>query len=228
MLKVQLHTHVQGDALDHIPYSPKRLIKRAAKLGYNALAITCHKKVIFNKNIQKIGKKYGVIVIPGIETDINHAHVLIVNAEKSAEQVDSFDKLKKYKKAHPECLIIAPHPFFPSKHTLKKALIENIQIFDAIEHSFCYTKTKNYNKPAIALAKRWKKPLIATSDCHILKHLDLGYTLVNSKPNIPSIIKAIKQNKIKIIHQPISYFKAGRIITRMIFQTFFKKFIKGK
>ncbi|MFH1218534.1 MAG: PHP-associated domain-containing protein [Candidatus Peregrinibacteria bacterium] len=210
MLKAQLHTHVKGDLLDKIPYSPKDLIKKAAQLNYEILSITCHKKIIFNKELKRFAKKLNILLIPGIELEIDKKHILLINATKSAEKINSFEKLKTYKKNHPNSLIVAPHPFFPGRVSLKKALTEHIKLFDAIEYSHCYTKTKNYNTPSVALAKTHSLPLIATSDCHFLPNLDTAYTLINSQKNTNSIIKAIKQNSITLHHSPTTYSKIAK------------------
>ena len=217
-LKCQLHTHCYGDLIDNINYSAKTLINEAAKLNYNVLSITCHRKLLFNKDLQNYAKKKGILLIPGIEFEINNKHILGINVDKKIMAVDTFTKLSKYKKSHPDCLIIAPHPFFPTKHCLKNKLINNIHLFDAIEISWAYTKTKNYNKKAIESAKHFNKPLIATSDCHILNYLDAGYIHLDSEKNPKSIIKAIKNNKIEIHTKPTSYFKIARFFIQMIWQ----------
>ncbi len=223
MLKCQFHIHTAEDPRDSIPYTAKNLINFAKNLNYDVLAISCHNRVVFDKNLKRYAEQKGILLISGIELTINKKHVLIINVKKNIYEVNSFKKLREYKISHPECLIIAPHPFFPGDYSLKKDLIENIDIFDAIEYPFCYTKTKNYNKEAVALAKRWKKPIISTSDCHIIKYLDLGYALVNASKNTQSIIKAIKENKFQNITRPISYFLIGKIILRLTFGKLIRK-----
>ncbi len=226
MLKVQLHTHVKGDLVERIPHSPKELIKRAKELDYSALAITTHRKVIFNKELRKFAQKNGIILISGIEIEINKKHIVVLNIDREIENVNTFEKLKQYKSSHPNCLIIAAHPFFPTGVSLKRDLIENIKLFDAIEYSYFYTKTKNYNKEAIALSKRWRLPLVATSDCHITKYLDRAHTFVDSQKDTQSIISAIKKNKIKIHHRPLTHFEAVKILFITSLQTLFKKIKK--
>jgi len=215
MLKCQFHTHVKGDTCDNVKHTAKELIKKAAALSYDVLAITTHNKIIFNKQLRKYAEKKGILLMPGTEFEIDKKHILCLNAHSDILKVKNFKDLKNYRKKHPESLIIAPHPFFPGKVTLKKSLIDNIDLFDAIEISFCYTKQKNFNKKAIALAKRWKKPLIATSDCHVLDYLDISYCFINSKKDISSIFKAIKQNRIKNHTKPLSWWKIGTILLRM-------------
>lgn len=217
MLKCQFHTHCSDDPVDKISHTSKQLIDEAAKLKYDVLAITCHEKIVFTKQLKKYAAKKGILLIPGIEASIKKKHVLILNVKKEAEQITTFQQLREYKNNHPEALIAAPHPFFPGNYCLKKDLIENIDLFDAIEYSFCYTSTKNFNDEAVKLAKRWKKPVIATADCHILKHLNIGYTFVDSKKDPDSIIASIKQNKIENFTKATTYFKIATILFRMTF-----------
>ncbi len=230
-LKCQFHTHAIGDALDHISHTPKELIDKAKKLNYNVLSITSHRTVIFTKELESYAKKKGILLIPGIEFEINGKHILGINIDKKIEKIKTFKELEKYKSTHENCLIIAPHPFFPGKIALKKDLTENIKSFDAIEYSFCYTSTKNYNKEAKAIAKKEKLPMIATADCHDLKNLDISYTLIKSQKNTNKIIQTIKESsftnkKIKLVTQPISYFKIGKIIAKQEIKNLIKKLFK--
>ncbi len=216
MLKCQFHCHVKGDPEDNIRHSAKELIKKAAKENYDVVAITSHRKIIFNKNLKKYAEKKGILLLPGIEFEIDKQHILAINAEKSAEEIKTFEDLKIYKEKNPQTIIIAPHPFFPGKCTLKNNLIKNINLFDAIEQSYFYSKKKDYNKEAIALAKRWKKPIIATSDCHILKHFDISYALIDANKDEKSIKKSILQNKIENYSKPQNIFKLGLIYLKML------------
>jgi len=215
MLKCQFHIHVAGDPEHSVPYDSKKLIDEAEKLGYDVLSFTCHRKVIFNTHDQKYANKKGILLIPGIEFEINRKHILGINVNKDIEKVKSFADLKVYISSHPDCLIIAAHPYFPSRRCLKHELVKNIDLFDAIEHSFCYTTTKNYNRPAEEIAKKFNKPMVATADCHTLEQLNLSYSLVESNKDARSIIKAIKKNKITPINSPLSYFKIFKIISTM-------------
>lgn len=223
MLKCQLHSHSSGDADDYIPHTPKQLISKAKELNYDVLSITCHRKVIFSKDLKKYAEKKGILLIPGCEIEIKKKHVLVINCTKDVTQIKSFEDLKKYKKTNPNCLIIAPHPFFPTKECLKKDLIDNIDLFDAIEQSWAYTKTKNYNTPAIEMAKRWKKPIVATADCHMLKDLNIGYTNIDALKNTNAIVQAIKENKIQNTTQAASYFKILNFFITQNLRNFFHK-----
>ncbi len=222
MIKCQFHCHSKGDGADHIPHTPKQLINRAKQLNYDVISITCHRKVIFNKQLKKYAEKKGILLLPGCEFEINKKHILGINITKEIEKVNTFEKLKAYKKAHPECLIIAPHPYFPGNITLKDDLETHIDLFDAIEISFCYTKIKDYNKKAVELAKKHKKPLIATADCHDLKELEIGFIEIDARKNFTSIKKAILANKLKNHHKPTTIPKIAKFMIRQHIRNLFK------
>lgn len=216
MLKCQFHAHCSPDPIDPINYNAQDLIKAAVKLEYDVLAITCHKKVLFSKKLEKYAHQKGLLLIPGVEAEINKKHVLVINADKSAEKIHTFEDLKKYRLAHPESLIVAPHPFFPGVNALKKNLIKNIDLFDAIEYSFCYTNLKNYNLKAEKLAKKYSKPMLATSDCHFLQQLHYGFIMLDCTKDTNCIINAIKKNKIENHNKPLSVFKLTNILSKML------------
>ncbi|MBI5753643.1 PHP domain-containing protein [Candidatus Peregrinibacteria bacterium] len=228
MLKIQLHCHCYGDPVDHINYSPKKLIDEAKRLDYDVLCITLHRRLLFNKKLQKYAAKKRILLLPGIEFEINGKHILAINAHADILNVNNFKKLSNYRQNHCDTLIIAPHPFFPTNECLKKDLTDNIALFDAIEISWAYTKTKNYNKKAIELAKKFNKPLIATSDCHILSHLDNGFTFVEAKKDPRSFIEAVRKNKMKISSKPTSYLSIIRFFGQLFWQNFYRKLKKSK
>lgn len=226
MLKCQFHVHTKGDLEDLISYTPEQLIDRATELKYAVLSITCHRIVIFDKKLREYAKKKGILLIPGVEFEIDSRHILGINVDKDIENVNNFKKLKKYRSSHPECLIIATHPFFPTKKSLKEEFTKNIEFFDAVENSFAYTKIINFNKKTLKLAQAHSKPVIATADCHILRYLNIGYTLIEAERNISAIIAAIKKNKIKNITEPTSHINIFLFFLQTILQNFIGKLKK--
>lgn len=213
-IKIQFHTHTRKDPVDNIKHTEEDLIAAAAANGYDALSITCHNRVVFDENLQKYAEKNGILLIPGIEKSIGRRHVLIINANAEAEKIKTFDDLKNYKKNRAQCLIIAPHPFYPTWICLHKKLEENIKLFDAVEYSWFHSKKLNfYNEKAKKFALKHGLPMISTSDNHILKYLDASYSLVEAKEkSIPAIFDAIKKNRIRIVSKNIPIW---RLITSL-------------
>lgn len=203
-LKAQLHCHSRQDPRDKISYSEKQLIDHAAKLGYHVLAITCHNVVIYNDQLFDYAKQKGIILIPGIEKDIEKKHVLILNATVEAQYLKTFKDLEKYREKHPEVLVVAAHPFFWSKSSLKSKLITHIKLFDAIEDNYYRSKHFNNNLKAYQVAEEYNLPVIGTADVHSLKYMDETYSMIDvEKETVSGVIKAIKKGKVEVVSRDL-------------------------
>lgn len=224
MLKTDLHIHTKEDKQDiHVKYSAKELIDKAAEYNFDIISITHHNKVFYTKGLADYAKKKNIILIPGIEKTIKGKHVLIYNiTQEQADNINSFEDLKKIKNNNN--LIIAPHPyFFP--HSLRNRLIKHIHLFDAFEYSSLYIKQINLNKKTKRLSRLYNKPLIANSDLHFIDNINYSFSLIDSKKDIESVIRAIKDNKIQLKTKPIKDISFIRTIitlfTNPVKQAFF-------
>src|SRR5437762_12494430 len=108
MLKVELHAHTADDPVDRIPHTGVDLIDRAAALGYGALAITLHERQLDLGTLAPYATERGITLIPGVERTIDGRHVLLLNFSRAAEQVRSFDDLRRLR-ACERGLVVAPH-----------------------------------------------------------------------------------------------------------------------
>src|SRR3989338_9121674 len=96
MLKAELHTHTNDDPKDKkwITYSTRELVEEAIRKKFDVLAITCHNFFYQNKELQEYAKKRGLILIFGIEKDVENKHVLLYNiTPEDAIKVNTFDDL---------------------------------------------------------------------------------------------------------------------------------------
>lgn len=202
-LKVDFHSHTADDPQDYIAFSSKELIDRAHSLGFDALAITNHDTVTFDREVERYAEERGILLLPGIELTLSHKHVVVINPELDGypgmQELEDLAKIK-----NDGNLIIAPHPFYPGFKCLWSRLEEHISLFDAIEFSFFYSRFINRNKRAVKLAHRHGKPLLGTSDCHNIWQVGFTYTLVEAEKNIPSIIAAVKEGKAEVATTPLS------------------------
>lgn len=206
-LKTNLHLHTKEDPLDGenwkkiVSYSVYELIDYARALDFKVLAFTSHLKFVYKEEYGDYAKARGILLIPGIETELREyffsKHVLILNCDKSVEKVTTFKELERYKKDHPEIFVIAPHPDFGAVYSVGlKNLRKYINLFDAIECSWFYSKIFNLNKGGEGVAKESGKPFIATSDTHILKNLETGYAMIEADElSAESVFKAIREMK---------------------------------
>ncbi|MFC1655675.1 PHP-associated domain-containing protein [Patescibacteria group bacterium] len=225
--KVQLHTHTRSDPDDCIVHSEKALIDKAAHHNYDVLAITCHNKLVFSDELENYAASKNILLIPGIEKTIIGRHILIVNAAKEAEKIESFAELEEYKKAHPECLIVAPHPFHPMPYALREHFEKAQHLYDAIEWSSFHTKNYKFNEKAVQKAAELDLPLLGTSDNHVLKFLDYTYSYVFAdEKTTDAIIDSIKQEKLEIQTKPMHMVRLSIMTIRFAVSEFFRKLFR--
>ncbi len=209
-LKADLHTHTSEDPRDIIKYNAYCLIDKAARLGFDVLAITNHNLVTYNKKLVKYAEKKDILLIPGMEATLSGKHVLILNPDfiknPKGRSIRDLPKLKSYKN-----LIIAPHPFFPQSKSLKSLFYAYAPHFDALEFSHCYNNMVNFNKKTIQVSEQQNLPLIGTSDCHFLWEFGSTFSLIDSKKDPQSIIEAVKNGKIEVCSTPLPLLSMLRI-----------------
>ena len=183
-LKANFHFHAAEDINHRISYTIKEGVDYAAYLGFDVLAVTCHGCFACASEDIEYASSKKVLLIPGIELDIydekgKRSHIVLLNCDKSSEELSTFSDIARYKKEHPEVFVLAPHPYFYGNFSLRKNLEKHIELFDAIEHSWFYSKLFNRNRKAKLMAIKHNKPLIATSDTHFLDVFDSSYTTID-------------------------------------------------
>ena len=143
-IKSDFHLHTRDDREDRIGHSEKELIDHAAANGFSALAITNHNTFTFNNDLRSYAEDSGILLIPGVEKTVEGKHVLILNASPATEKITTFEDLRKAKED--DVFLIAPHPFFKHHNCLEKKLYKHIELFDALEFCFFYSKWFNLNR----------------------------------------------------------------------------------
>lgn len=228
--KVQFHCHTKSDPEDWLFHSDEKLIDHAANYKYDVLSITCHNKIVYSKELAKYAEEKNILLIPGIEKAVDEKHVIIINAHEDAERICTFEDLSLYRKKHPESLIIAPHPYHPvpiKKVSLHEKLDKNIDLFDAIEFSSFHTKIFKFNKKAEKKSKIFKKPLIATSDDHVLSLIKYSYSYVYApEKTIKSIISAVKKGNVQCVVNPLNTIGLACMTIRLTTLEFIKRISK--
>jgi predicted metal-dependent phosphoesterase TrpH len=209
MLQVDLHSHTGDDPHDVIPYSTLELIDRAAAVGLDALAITLHERQLPLAALADHAWSRGLVLIPGVERTIEGRHVLLVNFPPEAEAVGSFADVARLKARHPQGLVIAPHPFFPSTSCLRGLLHRHAALFDAVEWNACYTRAVNFNRAAVAFAAAHHKPVVASSDAHRLSIVGASRSLVDADRTPDAICAAIRAGRVTIRTRPLTCLEAA-------------------
>ena len=178
-LKSDLHLHTWEDRRDMVGHSAMELISTAAHKGFKVLSITNHDTFTFSPELQSYAADRGLLLIPGIEKTIEGKHVLILNANLTAEKIRTFDDLHIAKRDG--IFVVAAHPFFKTKYCLGEKLLDYTDLFDAIEFTFFYSKWLNYNRKAMQVAKEKGLPVLGNSDCHFLKYMGICHSVIHAE-----------------------------------------------
>lgn len=216
MVKIELHTHTSDDPIDRIPYSLFELVDRAAALGYGALAVTLHERQLDLRRFQPYAAARGVVLIPGVERTIEGKHVLLANFSAAAESVRTFAALARLKARERAGIVIAPHPFFPSRVCLHGDLDRHADLFDAVEVNAMFVRGVDFNARAAAWAARHGKPLVGNGDVHRLAQLGSTYSLVDAAPDANAICDAIRAGRVRVESRRLTYTAAARVLGTMI------------
>jgi len=223
--KVNLHFHTADDPRDAVTYTLQQGVDRAAELGFHVLALSCHERVVFSERYVRYAQSRGILLISGVERDIEGRHVVILNTDRSAEEISTLEELAHYRFSHPEAFIFAPHPYFPGDSSLMDLFEPHIDLFDAVESSWFYSKYFNpFNQKAERIARAHRLPIINTSDTHDLRWLDTNYILIDAEEKTPaSLFKAIRAGRFRNVSTPRSFFRemlplAARILAHRAFR----------
>ncbi len=216
MLKVELHAHTDLDPLDAIRHSTRELIDRAARLGYHALAITPHDRYFNPAAETDYAASQGIVLLPGIERSLGHAHLLLINFPAACADVRTFDDVAHLKRTHPGGLVIAPHALFPTRSAMGLAALErHSDLFDAIEVNAMFTRWIDFNRRVVAWARARGKPLVGNGDIHLLAQLGTTFSLVDAAPDPDAICAAIRAGHVEVRSRPLSLLRAATHFTRM-------------
>jgi predicted metal-dependent phosphoesterase TrpH len=177
-IRLDLHIHTLDDPKDVIDYSAHQLLERARSLGFRVLAITLHDTVFDRAEVFADAAAMGILLIPAAEVRLQGADVIILNVTtEEITQLRDFDDLRKLRGCRGDSIFtIAPHPFYVLGGSIGDRLIAEIDCFDAIEICHFHKGLLNPNRRAAAVAAKFGKPLIATSDAHRLHAFGRHYT----------------------------------------------------
>ncbi len=212
-LKADLHLHTAEDPLDHVRYTAKELITKAADDGFDVISITNHNRLTFNQDLASYARERGILLIPGVEMTIRRRHVLVLNPppHKTCSDFSSLSKLCRL-----ETLIVAPHPYFPGTYSLNGYLLKHLNLFDALEYCHFYSPMINFNQKALAVCRSLEFPLVGNSDAHFLSQLGTTYSLIYAEKNLESIFTAIRRNRVEVVTRPLKTLEMGSIANRFL------------
>jgi predicted metal-dependent phosphoesterase TrpH len=216
VLKVELHAHTALDPVDYIAHTTRQLIDRAAALEYGALAITLHNRYYDPAPDAEYARGRGLVLLRGIERTIAGRHILLVNFGPDCADVASFDDLRRLKAQQPSGLVVAPHAFYPTPTAIGADADACVDIIDAVEVNSMFLSWLDFNRQAIAWARRHGKPIVGNTDLHLLDQLGTTYTLVDADPEPDAICAAIRAGRVELRSMPLPPLRAAWIMARMV------------
>lgn len=204
-LKTDFHLHTREDPLDtYLSHTAKDLIDSAADKGFDVLAITNHNTITYNDSLKDYASKKGILLIPGIELSVQGRDIVLLNfSTAEVEEIEVISDIRDIKDQNK--LVIAPHPFYPCAHSLKKQFKSNVDVFDALELTSLYFSWIDFNRKSRKMAGRFNLPLIGSSDTHYLSQLGSTYSLIEAEKDVQSVIHAIKEKKVEVVSQPMPF-----------------------
>jgi hypothetical protein len=214
VLKVDLHLHSSEDPVDVISHDAHQLVDRAAELGFDALALTLHDYDLRDPALCAYARERGIILIPGVERTIEGKHVLLLNFPERTDHVRTFEDLAELRRTG-NGLVVAAHPYFPDRSCLRWRLDRYVELFDAVEWSYFWTRRLNFNAKAARFAAKHGKTLLASSDLHDLRQLGRTYSLVFADRDPDSICAAIREGRVSIHTSPVPKLELARVLGGM-------------
>jgi predicted metal-dependent phosphoesterase TrpH len=221
-LKAELHSHCNLDPLDYrlCDYGAEDLIRTAANLDYQVLAITCHGHDVWSGQLADYALSFGITLVPGMEVVTRDGkHILAYNFHLSGDELDTLSKMRSRKRE--DTLVIAPHPYFPSWSCLWGQVEENIELFDAIEHSGFFTPGLDFNARARRIAERHGKPCVGNGDVHRLWQLGRTWTWIEAEPEVTSIIEAVRAGRTRVHAEPLRPSEIARWYSTGLYRAIF-------
>jgi predicted metal-dependent phosphoesterase TrpH len=213
---MEIHSHTDYDPQDWIEHSAEELIDEVARQGIGVLAITCHRALQWSSVLQSYAEAKGVLLIPAVEASIEGKDVLIYGLEHFTHPM-SFDQLRDLRQRNPEILTIAPHPFYPSSSCLGHKLFLHQDCFDAIEYCHFYTRHVNFNEKAVVAARKLNKPLVGTSDIHVLSQVGKTTSTVSvAERSFAAVSAAIKSGQLELETSPLTLSQLTLQVLRML------------
>jgi len=194
--RVELHSHCQGDPIDHyIGHTLFEHIDQAKKVGLDALAVTWHQKICADPEAFAYARERNLLLIPGMEADVNNRHLVVLNlSEGDLSGEPTVDEVRALRARKPEVFVLAPHPFYPHPTCLGSLMNEYADCIDAVEwcmlHINWLPDRVNPNLRAARWAHQHGKPLVACSDAHSLSAIGKNASTVEADALTPEALFA--------------------------------------
>lgn len=193
MIQVDLHVHTRfsGDSA----ISPKQVVDALhTHPTVKAVAITDHDTIEGFFQVRKLAAAYeDLTIIPGIEVSTAQGDIILLGIEEKTDYMPTLESVVDFA-MEKVALIVIPHPY--RVHGIGDAA-EKIPA-DAVEIINPWA-TPQENRLAEKLARARNLPGVAGSDAHRPEQMCTVYTEIDAEPDIGSVLKAIKNGRVKAV-----------------------------
>ncbi len=205
-LKFDFHIHSKY-SFDSI-LSPKRILKRAKKVGLSGIAITDHDTIKGGVQTYELNEDSSFTVIIGCEVNTEAGDIIGLFLDEEIKSRDSIDVIDEIRDQGG--IVVLPHPF--KSHNLNEELIKS---FDLIEGINGRTSSEK-NLRSHDLARNYNLPMIAGSDAHFGLEIGSVETIINGS-GIEEVKKSLLSGEAKIKGtQSHKCFQVGSMMIKII------------
>ncbi len=207
---LDLHVHSVHSSDGHA--SIRELFEQAERIGLHGFSLTDHNEMAgVYEGLELAGEFPGVLFIPGLEVTTNKGHILALNISDPIPK--GLPIPETIEKIHAQGgIAVAGHPYRLWSGIGERSVLENLELFDAIE-AFNARNIWGGNRKAAALVTGTRKPETAGSDCHIPLEMGAGYTVFENSVSSPEeVVLAILEKRSRAGTGKFGVVGPGRIL----------------
>jgi hypothetical protein len=95
-------------------------------------------------------------------------------------------------------------------------MASHVDLFDAVEWSYFWTRGMNFNAKAARWAASHGKTLVGNSDLHDMRQFGRTCSLVFGERSAEGICHAIREGRVSVQTTPAPKFELARVVTGML------------
>jgi hypothetical protein len=200
-----IHSKYSHDSL----MKPRKILKRAKRVGLTGVAITDHDAIQGSLEAKKLEKEVGVTVIPGVEilTDSGDIIGLFIEEEIQSRRWDEvIDETRDQ-----GGVAVLPHPYRSHRNILDLTkAVDLIEVWNA-------RSTVEQNEKALKLARSFRKPGMYGSDAHTYAEIGNVNALVDPGTwEVKEVIHAEYSPRSAVIGSQITHYLRRREFLQLI------------
>jgi predicted metal-dependent phosphoesterase TrpH len=193
MLRFDLHVHSDYSPDGHS--TVEDILRAAQKKGLDGVAITDHDTTAGAVKALEIVDAVapGLLVIPGQEISTKAGHLIVLGTtQQIPRDMSAKDTIAMAHKLGGT--VVVPHPDQRTRHGMRIPKgTDAVEVFNSR-----YILGYHNFVTARRVSKR-KMPAVAGSDAHVASMVGQAITEVNAKKDLPSVLKAIREGKTRIV-----------------------------